>query len=169
MAKHTLVVLANAVEGTDDQFNDWYNNTHLSDVLKLSGFVAAQRFALSGTQLGGGKAPYGYLALYEVETEDLETARAALSGGGDMYIDPSSTARRQTQVSHADHGASESCPHPRRLSASVVPNTEARLRGRGPAPGAPTRTLCCFAPVPPHVLMGLGRPARTGGPAQAGR
>ncbi len=90
MAKHLLVVLSNAVDGQDEMFNRWYTNTHLGDVLKVPGYVAAQRFKLSETQLGPGEFPYRYMALYEVETDDLEKACRALTEGaaGSMYIDP---------------------------------------------------------------------------------
>ena len=45
-------------------FNDWYNDTHLVDVLKLSGFTSARRFR----KLGDGGHPYA--AIYEVEGDD---------------------------------------------------------------------------------------------------
>jgi hypothetical protein len=32
MERYTFLVLTNAVEGTDDEFNDWYNNQHLKDL-----------------------------------------------------------------------------------------------------------------------------------------
>lgn len=82
MAKHVLVVLTNAKAGADDAFNEWYTHTHIGDVLALEGFTAAQRFKLSETQLGDGEAPYGYLALYEIEADDLNSARSALIEGG---------------------------------------------------------------------------------------
>lgn len=81
MAKQVLVVLSNAAEGTDDEFNRWYTGTHLSEVLKLDGYVAAQRFKLSDGQLGQGDVPYRYFALYEVDTEDLAAPARALSEG----------------------------------------------------------------------------------------
>lgn len=87
MAKHVLVVLSNATDGQDDAFNTWYTNTHLKDVLKVPGYTAAQRFALSDAQLGPGDVPYAYLALYEVETDDLAATGRALTGT-EMYIDP---------------------------------------------------------------------------------
>ncbi len=81
MAKHTLVVLTNAKDGADDAFNEWYDHTHLGDVLALEGFSAAQRFKLSGTQLADGDLPYRYLALYEIETDDPGVSIAALQEG----------------------------------------------------------------------------------------
>ncbi len=37
MAKYNLIALTNPLEGRDDEFNDWYTNVHLADVLKLPG------------------------------------------------------------------------------------------------------------------------------------
>lgn len=89
--KHMLLVLSNAVEGKDDAFNTWYTGTHLPDVLKVHGFSAAQRFRLSDTQMNEGAAPYKYLAVYEVDEENLPAVRDALAstaGTEAMYIDP---------------------------------------------------------------------------------
>jgi hypothetical protein len=90
MAKHVLVVLSNAQEGEDEAFNRWYTETHLGDVLKVPGYAAAQRFKLSDAQIADGDAPYRYLALYEVESDDVGAAAQALRGAsGQMVIDPS--------------------------------------------------------------------------------
>ena len=93
MAKHVLVVLSNCHEGTDDAFNSWYTNTHLRDVINVPGFSAAQRFRVSGTQMGDGPMPYQYLAVYEVDAEDVNVPKDGLAqaaaGGASMYIDPS--------------------------------------------------------------------------------
>jgi len=72
MAKYTFVVLTNAVEGKDDAFDEWYTNTHLGDVLAVPGFVSAQRFKLADTQRARPPHPFRYLALYEIETNDLQ-------------------------------------------------------------------------------------------------
>jgi hypothetical protein len=84
-----LVVLSNAVEGKDEAFNAWYTDTHLKDLLKIPGYEAAQRFRQSDTQLGNAaNLPYQYLAIYEVETDDLPAAANAMTSTP-MYIDPS--------------------------------------------------------------------------------
>jgi hypothetical protein len=93
MAKHVLVVLSNALEGTDDVFNDWYTNTHLPDVIKVKGFSGAQRFKLSSAQLADdGREPYKYLAIYEVDADDVTVPRDALRESANnpeaVYIDP---------------------------------------------------------------------------------
>src|SRR4051794_36184117 len=90
MAKHILVVLSNAQEAADERFNRWYTETHLGDILTLPGYSAAQRFKASETQLGSGDVPYRYLAIYEVDAEDVASAAAAMrSNTGNMVIDPS--------------------------------------------------------------------------------
>src|SRR5664280_2187308 len=85
MARHTFVVFTNAVEGQEDEYNDWYNDQHLPDVLNVEGFVAAQRFRLSDTD-AGQEFPHRYLALYEVETDDLDKVTLALSEAGDSGV-----------------------------------------------------------------------------------
>lgn len=80
MKKHTFVVLTNATDERHDEFNTWYNERHIPDVLAVPGFVAAQRFRLAGAQPGGRTdAPWKYLALYEIETDDLKGTLDALS------------------------------------------------------------------------------------------
>ena len=37
MAKHVVVVLSEPFEGQDDAFNDWYENTHIDEVLTSAG------------------------------------------------------------------------------------------------------------------------------------
>jgi hypothetical protein len=80
MSKYTFVVLTNATAGKDEEFNEWYNKRHLPDVLAIPGFTAAQRFRLSDTQpKGRGVSAWRYLALYEIETDDLKGTLDALA------------------------------------------------------------------------------------------
>ena len=88
MSRYTFVVMTDPVVGREDEYNDWYTNTHLGDVVKVDGFVAAQRFRLAQTD-PEQKAPHRYLALYEIETDDLAATQKALSaatGSGGMVI-----------------------------------------------------------------------------------
>lgn len=77
MATLWLVVLTKPVEGREDEFNDWYTNTHLDDVLATEGFRAAQRFKWVPSKLSRD-APFEYLAIYEVDEASRERAEAAL-------------------------------------------------------------------------------------------
>jgi hypothetical protein len=78
MTKHVFVVFTNTAEGKEAPYNDWYDNRHLPDALDVPGFVSAQCFRLSDTQRAAGPFPWRYLALYEIETDDLKQTLATL-------------------------------------------------------------------------------------------
>lgn len=71
------IVLTNAVEGKEAEFNAWYDDQHIHDVVAIPGFVSGQRYTLAA-------APWDYLAIYEIElaraTESLAEARARAGG-----------------------------------------------------------------------------------------
>ena len=88
MAKYTFVVMTNPTAGKEDEFNEWYNKQHIPDVLNVPGFVSGQRFRIADAQMGreAGKA-YKYLALYEIETDDLAgTLKELRARGGTPEI-----------------------------------------------------------------------------------
>jgi hypothetical protein len=88
--KYTFVVLTNPTAGKEEEFNRWYNEQHIPDVLQAKGFVAAQRFRLADTQTNpNGDKSYRYLALYEIETDDLAASLKdldALRLSGEMIM-----------------------------------------------------------------------------------
>lgn len=77
MSRCVSIALTNPVEGKEQEFNEWYDNQHVPDVLALPGCVSAQRFKLTGVQMPNRPCPFQYLAIYEFETDDLEAAVAA--------------------------------------------------------------------------------------------
>lgn len=96
MAGLFLVVLTNAVEGREDEFNEWYTGRHLDDVLALDGVRAAQRFEFTPSKLSRNPS-HGYLALYEVDPDRREEAEAALleaSGTDAMPISDAMVGQR---------------------------------------------------------------------------
>ena len=67
MAKGIMVVQTGPVSAEREaEYNDWYSGTHTPEVLALPGFVAARRY-----KLAGGDGPPSYLAIYEIEADDL--------------------------------------------------------------------------------------------------
>ena len=38
MGNYTMVVFTSPVEGREDDYNDWYDNQHLGDVIAAAGF-----------------------------------------------------------------------------------------------------------------------------------
>jgi hypothetical protein len=73
------VALTNPVEGKEAEFNEWYDNRHVLDTLALPGCVSAQRYRLADVQRVGRPQPFKYLALYEIETDDLAAMAAELA------------------------------------------------------------------------------------------
>ena len=65
--KHLIAVLTEPTPGNEAEFNDYYENLHLGEVLATTGWDTAQRFVL--TDEAGQKCPQKYLALYEVEAD----------------------------------------------------------------------------------------------------
>ena len=75
---YKFMVLTNAVEGRDDDFNEWYSGRHIPDVLAIPGIVSASRYELAGTQRISPPWPYRYLAIYDIETDDLDWVAAEI-------------------------------------------------------------------------------------------
>ena len=65
MPRHVVVVLSEPVEGREAEFEDWYENTHIDEVLETTGWESGQRFVLTAEK--GSKCPLRHLAFYEVE------------------------------------------------------------------------------------------------------
>ena len=89
MTKYTYVVMSNPVSGKEDEYNRWYTDQHLPDVLAVPGFVAAQRFRVDDA---GSKLPHRYLALYEIETDDLQKTLTDLNSRANTPAMPLSDA-----------------------------------------------------------------------------
>jgi hypothetical protein len=97
MSTQYFMVLTDPVEGQEAAYNDWYDNRHLADVLKVDGFVSAQRFRLSHQKPQAGAPASGYLAIYGIETDDVDATLAALMarlGTDAMPVSPALDAGR---------------------------------------------------------------------------
>lgn len=72
MGEYILIVYSNAAEGRDEEFNKWYNEVHLPDVLALPNFTSARRFKLIDFKLDE-EAPdpvHQYVAYYHLRCDD---------------------------------------------------------------------------------------------------
>ena len=74
-----LLTLVNPVDGRDDEFRAWYWDTHVPEVLRLPGFVAARPLRM--TEEPGGPAPFRYATIYEVEGSAAEARNLMFSAG----------------------------------------------------------------------------------------
>lgn len=78
MADYILLAMTNPLEGREDDYNAWFDGPHISEVLAIPDFKTAQRFELAEEQRTPGPHPYRYAAKYEIETDNLSEALAAL-------------------------------------------------------------------------------------------
>jgi hypothetical protein len=85
MPKGIMVVRSRPADpAREDEFNQWYGQTHLPEVLSVPGFVAARRY-----KVHGGEADRPYLAVYEIEADDLAAPMrewAARSASGQTHM-----------------------------------------------------------------------------------
>ncbi len=72
------VVLSNPVQGREDEYNAWYSDRHLGEVIAVPGFVSAQRFRLRDTEADGAPQQR-YMAIYNMQTDDPEALIATLT------------------------------------------------------------------------------------------
>jgi hypothetical protein len=88
MARGILLVLSGPTSPeVDAEYNEWYDNVHIPEILALAGFVSARRFRVPEAQLasrGGAEGvraafPHRYVATYEVEAPDLAKPVEALA------------------------------------------------------------------------------------------
>jgi hypothetical protein len=75
-----LIVLCNATPGQEREFNDWYDQVHLLDVLKVDGVAAAQRFRISNNQSAHAGAPtWRYATIYELDQDRIAEIAASIA------------------------------------------------------------------------------------------
>jgi hypothetical protein len=53
----------------ENEFNEWYNNFHVPDMLEISGMIKATRWTSASDKPNQRRK---YLALYELETDDID-------------------------------------------------------------------------------------------------
>jgi hypothetical protein len=80
MARYLLLAFSDCKDpAREEEFNDWYDNTHLPDMLEVPGMISATRWVGAGTKEGVQRK---YLAMYELETDNLEKFDAGVRERG---------------------------------------------------------------------------------------
>ena len=82
-------VFGNCVAGQEEVYTEWYDNTHLSEVLAVPGVLSAQRYTLAEPEFAAGTpATHRYLALYEFEgdADAVMGGMRAKSVSGEMVM-----------------------------------------------------------------------------------
>ncbi len=72
-------VKSNPVSGREDEFNAWYTDVHMAEVLRIPGFLSAQRFELASQQMQPDQS-HNYMAVYEIDGDDISGVFEALRG-----------------------------------------------------------------------------------------
>jgi hypothetical protein len=67
MGKFIMVVTSAARDGRDDEYNDWYDSTHIHEICALPGVISGKRY--DAVQPSPNEHPAPYLAIYELEVE----------------------------------------------------------------------------------------------------
>ena len=82
-----VILLNNTDPHREEAFNEWYDRTHLLDVVQAADFWRGVRYKNSAPEIAEGSARY--LAIYRTERDDVVAAQAALlEGSSDMTLWP---------------------------------------------------------------------------------
>lgn len=87
MGKYLMVVTSSAKPGREDDYNAWYDGTHLAEICSLPGVTSGRRYdAIAATP---HPQPTPYMAIYEIEAEDPTSVLAEMmrrSQAGEMSM-----------------------------------------------------------------------------------
>ncbi|MET0179738.1 MAG: hypothetical protein ABW194_04570 [Novosphingobium sp.] len=78
MARFRMIMLSQALPGREADYESWYDDIHIPDMLQVPGCVAAQRFRVVKDVLG--KTSYPYCTIYEFEADSADAAMGAMFG-----------------------------------------------------------------------------------------
>ena len=92
------LVFSDPVPGREAEFNSWYSDRHLPDVLQVPGYLAARRFSLEPTQ--GVSPPWRYLTIYEIDKARYLAATAELAARSGTERMPISEAAQKPVAAH---------------------------------------------------------------------
>ncbi|TZG27380.1 DUF4286 family protein [Sphingomonas montanisoli] len=89
MARYILLAMNGPTSpGEDAAYNEWYNGTHVPDLLACEAVKSARRFKV--VQQKGLNNPY--VAAYDIETDDLAATLAQLPPPDVPYFDLANSA-----------------------------------------------------------------------------
>src|SRR5687767_9518954 len=77
MGEYHLVVLLNPVNGKEVEFNTWYDQKHVPDLLAVDGIDSCTRYQRAA--LPPAKGQRTYMAIYDIRTNDLPSVMAEMS------------------------------------------------------------------------------------------
>ena len=75
MARAVMVILTEVPAGLESDYNRWYNEVHLPEVLAIPGVLSGRRFRINGDGVR-------YMALYELEHANVISSPAYATSVG---------------------------------------------------------------------------------------
>ena len=97
MPRYKALVYTNALPGKDADFNRWYDEVHVPEVVQMTKAVAAQRFALTDHQQSEAP-PQRYLTIYEFDCDPKEFSESLNVGAGKMDLGDSLDSKSASVV-----------------------------------------------------------------------
>lgn len=88
MAKFIMIATSTAKEGREEEYNAWYDQTHIADICAVPGFKSGQRWR-AVPEASPNTPPADYIAIYEIEADDASQCVDELlrrAGAGEMQI-----------------------------------------------------------------------------------
>ena len=76
MARYALTAFVSPLPGQEEAFMAWHRDQHVPEVLQVPGFLRCSRFEAAGAFAGDGRWPL--MAIYEIETDDLDNCLSEL-------------------------------------------------------------------------------------------
>jgi hypothetical protein len=116
-----MLVFSDAVsEDVEDEYNAWYSNRHLQDLIRMPRVVAATRYRIAkGIEATPGMptAEHGYLAIYELDADS--------PAGIQEFVDALAVAieRGEVKVSPALDAANVSATFAIAIGDRLVPSS----------------------------------------------
>lgn len=95
MTHYRFMIESQPVPDREAEYNDWYDNSHLADILKLPGARLAQRFTVVGSEVEGGTRYFNFV---DYETDDLPGLMAEIQARAGTDAMPSSDAMDRESV-----------------------------------------------------------------------
>jgi hypothetical protein len=85
MDKYHFLISSRPVQGQEAEYNRWYDEEHIADVLAIPGFTGARRLV---TEKADGRE---YLTIWEIESDDPKSVIAQIgvrAKSGEMRMSP---------------------------------------------------------------------------------
>lgn len=76
MPRYKMIALTRPLPGREDEYNEWYQNTHLGQLCSFPGILGAQRYKMTAPLQGGDER--NYLCIYDIETDNIMATLGAI-------------------------------------------------------------------------------------------